>query len=485
MYPRNLLLALAAPLAVMAQQAFFASPVVDLPVPEQDLHALSETEFTTFMHPSYPKHRVRVKKTTGWCDTTGAASFTGYIDIDAHHLFFYFFESRNKPAEDPVLMWINGSSAMGLFDELGPCSIGKEEKPIHNPWSWSNNASVFFLDQPVRVGFSYADHGEKRTTSEAAVDFAAFATIFFESFTKFKGLPFHMSGESYAGRYLPEFAAALYDANTLAVTEGRTPVNLQSVIIGNGFTTMLHMCLSSYDLLCTSASVEPLLPISVCVRMKTVMPRCKKWYTASCVNSFDTINCEAAMEFCMQELFFVQGKTGRDPYDLTYPCDSPPNSEVSLCYRESENEHIESYLNRANVRKMLGVDKAVGNFSMSSGQVNMDFAMAGDLMLSSRPHTVELLERGIRVLSYVGTYDWIANWVGNLRSANELEWSGANRFRAAELREWSVQGKKAGIVKSFGPFTFATVDSASHLVPREKPEESLAMLNRWLSEKPL
>lgn len=103
--------------------------------PEQDLGALSHDEFTAFSHPAYPKYNVRIKRIDGFCDTTGvrsvsrfqigsiltflARAFSGYIDVEAKHLFFYFFESRSKPKEDPVLMWINGgpgcSSTTGTF----------------------------------------------------------------------------------------------------------------------------------------------------------------------------------------------------------------------------------------------------------------------------------------------------------------------------------------------------------------------------------
>ena len=51
-------------------------------------------------------------------------AYTGYIDVEARHHFFYFFESRNDPDSDDVLFWTNGgpggSSALGLFSELGP-----------------------------------------------------------------------------------------------------------------------------------------------------------------------------------------------------------------------------------------------------------------------------------------------------------------------------------------------------------------------------
>jgi len=72
----------------------------------------------------------------------GLSSYTGYIDVGAKHLFFYFFESRNDPDKDDVVFWTNGgesapsdcknipeivvgpggSSAIGLFMELGRSS---------------------------------------------------------------------------------------------------------------------------------------------------------------------------------------------------------------------------------------------------------------------------------------------------------------------------------------------------------------------------
>ena len=42
----------------------------------------------------------------------------------------------------------------------GPCRILDKEGPKFHPESWNSNANVFFIDQPVSVGFSYADYGE-------------------------------------------------------------------------------------------------------------------------------------------------------------------------------------------------------------------------------------------------------------------------------------------------------------------------------------
>lgn len=79
-------------------------------------------------------------------------------------------------------------------------------------------------------------------------------------------------------------------------------------------------------------------------------------------------------------------------------------------------------------------------------------------------HVAALLHRGIKVLIYVGTYDWICNWVGNERWTLALDWNGKNEFGKLGLREWDVEGKRAGRVRSSGGLTYATVEGAGHMV---------------------
>lgn len=123
------------------------------------LSSLSTDSFATFAHSSQPAYGLRVKKTNkDFCDPDVNA-YTGYLDVayGTKHLFFYFFESRNDPARDDVLMWINGgpgcSSSTGLFMELGPCSVrDPEAKGLNatevNTYAWNSNANLFLLDQP-------------------------------------------------------------------------------------------------------------------------------------------------------------------------------------------------------------------------------------------------------------------------------------------------------------------------------------------------
>jgi carboxypeptidase C (cathepsin A) len=121
----------------------------------------------------------------------------------------------------------------------------------------------------------------------------------------------------------------------------------------------------------------------------------------------------------------------------------------------------------------------------------------------SSEYVAALLERNVRVLIYVGTYDWICNWVGNERWTLELDWSGKEEFATLPLRDWLVGGKRVGRTRSANGFTFATVDGAGHMVrhafcscassthifhpqvPYDKPKESLELINRWLAEEGL
>lgn len=40
----------------------------------------------------------------------------GYIDVhnDEHHLFYWVFESRNDPANDPVVLWMSGGPGKSI-----------------------------------------------------------------------------------------------------------------------------------------------------------------------------------------------------------------------------------------------------------------------------------------------------------------------------------------------------------------------------------
>ncbi|TFY76228.1 hypothetical protein EWM64_g7782 [Hericium alpestre] len=396
----------------------------------QELHLSSVTgsaAYTVLSHERFPNHRVRIKK-THFCDPT-VNVYTGYLDVDqgAKHLFFYFFESRRDPDNDDVVMWINGgpgcSSSMGLLMEL--------------------------------------DYGETvGTTEEAAQNVHAFISIFFETFTQFKGRPLHLSGESYGGRYLPVFASEIYDQNQAAKAEGRPVLNLQSVLIGNGITDISTLYSGRYEIECGLEALDvPFQSISTCVRMKQALPRCNVAMDRYCVEVFDEMSCRAAINFCNSELSTGYWASGRNVYDISKMCLGD-----SLCYLE--NSVIKDFLDQPAVRTVLGVETP-SNFSACSHVVGQEFDLHMDkYAVPTQYYVAGLLDRGIRVLIYAGTYDWQCNWFANKLWVDKLEWSGQAGYASAAWRDWSValNGTKAGETKAYGNLTFATVRGAGHMM---------------------
>jgi carboxypeptidase C (cathepsin A) len=142
-----------------------------------------------------------------------------------------------------------------------------------------------------------------------------------------------------------------------------------------------------------------------------------------------------------------------------------PSSSIRSQSKILSISNIRNYLSDPENRALLGVDKAVkGNFTSCNEDVHAGFTDAGDILHPTTDYVVALLERGVRVLIYVGAYDWICNHVGNERWTLAMDWSGKQEFTTGEKREWFVDGKRAGLTRSANGLTFATIDGAGHMV---------------------
>ncbi|KAF9442831.1 alpha/beta-hydrolase [Macrolepiota fuliginosa MF-IS2] len=133
------------------------------------------------------------------------------------------------------------SNANSTRFELGPCTIvGDDRNTVRNPFSWNSHANIIFLDQPVNVGFSYADNGTTVSSSPAAgKDVHAFPELFLNRFPQYSTQPFHIAAESYDGTYAPNIVNTICDTNqqiSVAPIPGLKHINLASAVLGNGLT---------------------------------------------------------------------------------------------------------------------------------------------------------------------------------------------------------------------------------------------------------
>jgi carboxypeptidase C (cathepsin A) len=111
-----------------------------------------------------------MRQKTDICETTqGVKGYSGYVNLPANpaegrayeaHMYFWFFEARNDPANAPLSLWLQGGpgvpSINAALGENGPCSVNDDSKSTTlNPWSWNDKVNMLYVDQPVQVSFSY------------------------------------------------------------------------------------------------------------------------------------------------------------------------------------------------------------------------------------------------------------------------------------------------------------------------------------------
>ncbi|RDL39294.1 Carboxypeptidase Y-like protein A [Venustampulla echinocandica] len=395
--------------------------------------------------------------------------YSGYLDDEENdkHLFYWFFESRNDPKNDPVILWLNGgpgcSSLTGLFLELGPSSLDKNLKLHSNPYSWNANASVIFLDQPVNVGYSYSGSSVSNTVA-AGKDVYALLTLFFEQFPEYAKQDFHIAGESYAGHYIPVFTAEI-------LSHKKRNINLKSILIGNGLTDGLTQYEHYKPMACGGGGYAPVLDEGECQAMDNALPRCQS-LIQNCYDSESVWSCVPASIYCNNAMIGPYQRTGQNVYDIRGKCEDSSN----LCY--SALGYISEFLNKKEIQAELGVE--VSSYDSCNFDINRNFLFQGDWMQPFHRLVPGILEE-IPVLIYAGDADFICNWLGNQAWTDALEWPGQKTFNGADFQYLEVtKGKKYGKVKTSGNFSFMKIFGAGHMVPMDQPEASLDFLNRWI-----
>ncbi len=140
--------------------------------------------------------------------------YPGTIPLgDRGDLFYWLFKSRTDPNTDPLVFWLTGgpgcASEVALFTENGPFTVDPVTlELITNPYSWNNNSNIVFIDQPRGTGFSTVkDFKYVITENQVAKDFYEFLVKFLEIYPEYKGRDLFITGESYAGHYIPRISS--------------------------------------------------------------------------------------------------------------------------------------------------------------------------------------------------------------------------------------------------------------------------------------
>ncbi|KAJ4788395.1 Carboxypeptidase [Rhynchospora pubera] len=399
---------------------------------------------------------------------TPLGHYAGYYRLPHTYgarFFYLFFESRLGKKDDPVVIWLTGgpgcSSELALLYENGPFSITKNLSLVWNNYGWDKASNILYVDQPTGTGFSYTTDERDIRHDETGVsnDLYDFLQGFFAKHPEYVDNDFYITGESYAGHYVPALASRVHRGNK--ANEG-LHINLKGFAIGNGLTDPEIQ----YNAYADYALQMKLIKNSDYVDISSKYPDCQK-----AIKSCETLGnnyCESAFDICNSIFDSILEIAGNiNYYDIRKLCHG------SLCYDFSA---MEDYLNQKDVKDALGIPSGLDFVSCSSTVYN---AMINDWVKNLEVDIPSLLEDGIKGLIYAGEYDLICNWLGNSRWVQAMEWSGQKGFLAAPNKSFIVDGKEAGVLKSYGPLSFLKVHNAGHMVPMDQPKAALEMLTRW------
>ncbi|KAK7400758.1 hypothetical protein VNO78_12062 [Psophocarpus tetragonolobus] len=391
----------------------------------------------------------------------------GYLPISptsTSAIFYAFYEAQNSTlplSQTPLLIWLQGgpgcSSMLGNLYELGPWRVTKSLTLQPNPGAWNRIFGLLFLDNPIGSGFSVAS-----TTAEIPKDQNTVAKHLFAAITKFvqldpafKNRPIYITGESYAGKYVPAIGYYILKKNAnLKVSER---VNLAGVAIGDGLTDpetqVVSHALNAYYVGLINERQKNELEKAQLEAVRLV--QMGNWSEAT-----DARNKVLKMLQNMTGLATLYDYTKKAPY---------------------EDDLVEKFLNIAEVKRALGVNESFV-YEICSDVVG-DILHA-DVMKSVK-YMVEYLVRTSKVLLYQGQYDLRDGVVQTEVWVKTMKWEGIVEFLNAERKIWKVNGEVAGYVQKWNSLTNVVVSGAGHLLPTDQAVNSQAMIEDWVLEKGL
>ncbi|XP_052149565.1 serine carboxypeptidase-like 26 isoform X3 [Oryza glaberrima] len=188
----------------------------------------------------------RVAFLPGQPSSPKVSQFSGYITVNRQNgraLFYWFFEAQALPSQKPLLLWLNGgpgcsSVGYGAASELGPLRVSRNGAGLEfNKFAWNKEANLLFLESPVGVGFSYTNTSSDLTKLNdgfVAEDAYNFLVNWLDRFPQYKDHEFYISGESYAGHYVPQLADLVYERNK--DKKANRYIKLKGFIVGNPLT---------------------------------------------------------------------------------------------------------------------------------------------------------------------------------------------------------------------------------------------------------
>ena len=302
-----------------------------------------------------------------------------------------------QPETDPIAIWLNGgpgaSSSLANFLFNGPMRISKTadteddfQVTLAEQGSWSEVATMIYVDQPVGTGFSYAkDNNLLDNMEQAADEFIIFLDNLFKLYPSFVGRDFYLTGESYSGKYIPAFSKRILEENQKLQ---QTRYNLKASLIGDPYVAPVAQKISMYKV---PESLN-VLDESNMSQIATMHRRCEEMVNTDIDIAYAT--CSDIMDEYISK---VSG--GVFPYDnRIFGYDWDPKEDLVISYLTNASSAQELY---ENIHVTDSTKDPV--FEMSSRRVSEAFN--SDKIIDYTHVYQELIDLGFPMMVYAGEFD--------------------------------------------------------------------------------
>jgi len=328
---------------------------------------------------------------------------TGFVPIGKGNSDFWYLliKSRDHNKTAPILIWLNGgpgcSSLLGCFEEMGPYVIDKDTfKFKENHFPWNTYVDMVYVDQPIGIGFSIAYDNKHLCNEEICVarDFYRFLMGLYEKHPEFRGRDLYLSGESYAGHYIPAMGKYIVSAKN-------PDVKLKGVAIGNFNTDWptemqaFHKYLYEHWLVYWPFTMLWQTAGLACYIAKAAGFD-NKYLTSVCgLNVGDPGTNTSGL---IVNVYDIRENVSWDPVDLT----------------------VEKMLRLPDVQKYLNVN--LPSFNLTNFTILKSFD--DDASKSYIPHMEYMLDHDVDVMVFYGDMDFLCNWRGGEYLTSKYYWKG-------------------------------------------------------------
>ncbi|ERN01349.1 hypothetical protein AMTRI_Chr03g147280 [Amborella trichopoda] len=449
-------------------------------------------------------HPDLIKRLPGQPPNPSFNQYSGYIVTDTHHgraLFYYFVEAdTHHRASRPLTLWLNGgpgcsSLGIGALMEHGPYLVHDNSSLVNNKYSWNLASNMLYVESPIGVGFSYSNTSSDYINwndTKTAEDNLRFLINWFEKFPAYRGSDLYLTGESYAGHYIPQLAALLMAYNKKHTTGA---IKLKAIALGNPFVDM-DISVNSGEYLWAHGLISDQtfeLEKTLCNDSSYMRAFYRGEYSEPCIYTFKMVAEEMGVNVDEGDILLPKCLTSVPSMQaVSRGLNGKIHAKISLSRMGSGDlcswERIFKYLNRADVQRAFHAN-ATGlpyNWDSCSGPlVYQDDNSEIDI----RPLILSLLKEDIPIFLYSGDQDSKIPLTQTRIIANQL----AKRLKLSPITKyapWYDKKQVGGWVQAFGRgnrtlLTFATVRGAAHEVPFTSPSQALTLFRAFITGSPL